>query len=302
MDGILNIYKEPGYTSFDVVARLRGILHQKKIGHTGTLDPMAEGVLLVCLGKATKLVDILTSKDKHYEAVVRLGFETDTEDITGKIISPDIYDAGYLSDKLSCEDIKKAVLSYVGSYMQIPPMYSAIKKDGKKLYEYARKGREIEREPREVFIYSIENMDISVPDIRFYVHCSKGTYIRSLARDIGKSLGVGATLAKLKRSSVNDYTADTALTLDKVEALSKEDKLSDYIIPIDKFLSMYKRLDVTGAGINFIKNGNKLAKNMVSNYVAKPDEIFRIYLDDEFMALYQYIGQERILKPYKMFL
>lgn len=302
MDGILNIYKEQGYTSFDVVAKLRGILHQRKIGHTGTLDPMAEGVLLVCLGKATKLVDLLTAKDKRYEAVIRLGFETDTEDITGQIVSSDLYDASLLKDKLTDEDIIEAVLSYAGSYMQIPPMYSAIKKDGKRLYEYARAGKEIEREAREVSIYSIQNIDIALPDVKFDVHCSKGTYIRSLARDIGRNLGVGAALAGLKRSRVNNYTADTALTLDKVEALVNEGRLSDYMIPIDELLSMYKRLDVTDAGINYINNGNKLAKNMVSGYDAKPDEIFRIYLNDEFIALYQYKAQERILKPYKMFL
>lgn len=173
IDGILNVYKEQDYTSFDVVAKLRGILKQKKIGHTGTLDPMAEGVLLVCLGKATKLVDLLTEGDKCYRATMKLGYETDTEDVTGETTAEG--DAAVLA-QLTQADVKRAILSFIGKYDQIPPMYSAIKKDGKKLYEYARAGIEVKREPRPVEIYAIQDITKEADDTySFDVYCSKGS-------------------------------------------------------------------------------------------------------------------------------
>jgi len=161
-DGIINVYKEKGYTSFDVVARLRGILKQKKIGHTGTLDPDAEGVLVVCLGKATKLCEMLTDKDKCYDAVLMLGRTTDTEDSSGKVLSETEVD-------VTEAEVREAVLSFVGGYDQIPPMYSAIKVGGKKLYELARQGKEIEREPRHVEINEIEIKDINLPYVNFVI-------------------------------------------------------------------------------------------------------------------------------------
>ncbi|HCA21893.1 MAG TPA: tRNA pseudouridine(55) synthase, partial [Lachnospiraceae bacterium] len=200
-NGILNLYKEQGFTSFDAVAKLRGILHQKKIGHTGTLDPLAEGVLVMLLGSATKLSDILTSDHKEYEAEMKLGCTSDTDDITGNIVyktgcsEDDHNEATAESEEESGrdtnavvptnEEIEVAVMSFVGSYDQLPPMYAAIKVDGKKLYEYAREGKSVERTPRKVDIHEIKIMEINYPYVRFYVKCSKGTYIRSLCRDIG---------------------------------------------------------------------------------------------------------------------
>ena len=178
LDGFLNVYKEQGYTSFDVVAKLRGILKQKKIGHTGTLDPMAEGVLLVCLGQATKLSEMLIDKDKTYRCVMLLGKTTDTEDVTGKVLT----ETADIPDEAS---VIEAVNSFIGTYGQIPPMYSAIKVNGKKLYEYPRQGIEIERSPREVTIFEVKIENVSLPRVAFTIHCSKGTYIRSLCRDIG---------------------------------------------------------------------------------------------------------------------
>ena len=165
-DGIINVYKEPGYTSFDVVAKLRGILHQKKIGHTGTLDPQAEGVLVVCLGKATKLCDILPDHDKEYEAVLLLGTTTDTEDTSGTIISTHPV-------TVSEQSVKEAVEAFVGTYEQIPPMYSAIKINGKKLYELARQGQTVERTPRKVTIYWLEILSIDLPRVRLRIQCSR---------------------------------------------------------------------------------------------------------------------------------
>ena len=169
----MNIYKEAGYTSHDVVAKLRGIVKQKKIGHTGTLDPDAVGVLPVCFGSATKLCDLMTDKSKEYETLMRLGVTTDTQDMSGTILAQ-----SPVSVKAS--DVEQAILGFVGGYDQVPPMYSALKVNGRKLYELAREGREVERQPRHVDISFIRILDISLPEVRFLVGCSKGTYIRTL--------------------------------------------------------------------------------------------------------------------------
>ena len=183
VNGILNVYKEKGYTSHDVVAKLRGIVGQKKIGHTGTLDPDAEGVLPVCLGRATKVCDMLTEKDKTYEAVLLLGKETDTQDISGTVLR-----VGE-TEGLTQEQVKDCVMSFVGEYDQIPPMYSALKVNGKKLYELAREGKTIERKSRKVEIKEIRILEMALPRVRMEVSCSKGTYIRTLCHDIGEKLG-----------------------------------------------------------------------------------------------------------------
>ena len=182
-NGVINVYKEPGYTSFDVVAKLRGILKQKKIGHTGTLDPAATGVLPVCLGNATKLCDMLTDKDKEYVAELLLGVETDTQDTTGEVLSR-------REVNMSEEQVRLAAESFVGAYNQVPPMYSALKVNGKKLYELAREGKEIERKSRTIEVYDIRIRQFLPPDrVEIDVDCSKGTYIRTLCSDIGKALG-----------------------------------------------------------------------------------------------------------------
>ncbi len=301
IDGIINVYKEQGYTSFDVVAKLRGILKQKKIGHTGTLDPMAEGVLMVCLGKATKLVDMMTSGTKEYEAEMKLGITTDTEDITGRVLSQ----AG--TDNIDEDAILDTINSFVGEYMQIPPMYSAIKKDGKKLYEYARSGVEIEREPRPVEIFSIRNIKIELPYISFVVHCSKGTYIRSLCRDIGDKLGVGGTLTKLTRSEVHGFYLKDSLKLADIEAKRDDNTLEQYILPVDALLNKFKAYSIKNEYKKLLINGNKLyMKQLIerdnSNDVEADKNIIRVYSGDEFLALYEYNIADDNYKPYKMFL
>lgn len=212
MDGVINVYKEKGYTSHDVVAKMRGILKQRKIGHTGTLDPMAEGVLPVCLGTATKLCDMLADKSKTYEAVLLLGVETDTQDITGTILAQ----APVKTDK---EQVKKAVLSFLGPYNQVPPMYSALKIDGKKLYELARQGKEVERAARPVEILDIQIKNIALPRVELLVSCSKGTYIRTLCYDIGKKLGCGGCMEALIRTRVSGFLAEDSLTLSQLQKL-----------------------------------------------------------------------------------
>ena len=186
MDGILNIYKEKGFTSHDVVAVVRRTINQKKVGHTGTLDPDAEGVLPICVGKATKLADYIMNTGKTYEAEITLGVETTTQDSSGEVTARQSVD-------FNEEKIEQAVYSFNGDYMQIPPMYSAVKVNGKKLYELARKGQEIERKARKVEIRDISIIEFMPPDkIKISVDCSKGTYIRTLAADIGIKLGCGA--------------------------------------------------------------------------------------------------------------
>ena len=300
IDGILNVYKEKDYTSFDVVAKLRGILKQKKIGHTGTLDPMAEGVLLVCLGKATKLVDLLTEGDKCYRATVKLGYETDTEDVTGETTAEG--DAAVLA-QLTQADVERAILSFVGKYDQIPPMYSAIKKDGKKLYEYARAGIEIKREPRPVEIYAIQDITKKADDTySFDVYCSKGTYIRSLCRDIGRKLSCLAVLSGLLRKEVHGFSVTDALTLQEIEVRQADGTLQDAILPVDALLKQYPAYEITEQAENYLRNGNKLSPRFFKDMGERRDTRIRVYHAGKFAALYDYKEEEQIYKPFKMFL
>ncbi len=215
-NGFLNIYKESGWTSMDVCAKLRRILHMKKIGHAGTLDPMAEGVLPVALGRATKDVDRIGDGVKTYRAGMLLGVETDTEDITGQTLKTFAGEC-WPSD----EEIREAVMSFLGDYEQLTPMYSARKVDGKKLYQYAREGKEVERKTKKVQILDIRIEEIKAPHVRFTVSCTKGTYIRTLCRDIGEKLGCGACMESLERTKVGDFTVDTAKTIAEIEDMAE---------------------------------------------------------------------------------
>ena len=219
--GIINVYKEKGFTSHDVVAKLRRIVGQKKIGHTGTLDPDATGVLPVCLGKATKLCDLLTDKNKTYEAVLLLGKTTDTQDITGEVLEEKSTEA------LTEEKVREAIEGFIGDYEQIPPMYSALKVNGKKLYELAREGKVIERKARPVKILDIQILEIDLPKVRMEVSCSKGTYIRTLCHDIGEKLGCGGCMESLIRTRVSTFRIEDAKTLDEIETLKQEGKLAE---------------------------------------------------------------------------
>lgn len=307
-DGIINVYKEKGYTSFDVVARLRGILKQKKIGHTGTLDPDAEGVLVVCLGKATKLCEMLTDKDKCYDAVLMLGRTTDTEDSSGKVLSETEVD-------VTEAEVLEAVLSFVGGYDQIPPMYSAIKVGGKKLYELARQGKEIEREPRHVEINEIEIKDINLPYVNFVISCSKGTYIRSLCRDIGDKLSCGGIMDSLIRSSVNisetgmKFSIEDSLKLDKIEKFVDDGKLEEHILTIDKMFPNLIKVRVSGEGEKKLKNGNMLflrdfdCGDSFSSHPKKDGLECLVYdVQGTFTAIYRYNESIHGWKAYKMFI
>ncbi len=216
MDGIINIYKEAGYTSADVVAKLRGILRQKKIGHTGTLDPAAEGVLPICLGKGTKLVDMLTEEKKTYRAVLLLGRETDTQDTTGTTVHETDFTAFLGESGQTAEafarNLAETAAGFVGDYMQVPPMYSALKVNGKRLYELARKGIEVERKPRLQHIYRIDIDRVDLPRAELTVECSRGTYIRTLCHDIGQKLGCGGCMEHLLRTQVGPFLLESSGT------------------------------------------------------------------------------------------
>ena len=234
INGILNIYKEKGYTSHDVVAKLRGIVGQKKIGHTGTLDPDAEGVLPVCLGRATKLCDMLTDKNKTYETILLLGKTTDTQDISGEVLKTG--DTAALTE----EQVKNCICGYIGEYDQLPPMYSALKVNGKKLYELAREGKEVERKTRKVQILDIQIKEVKLPRVRMEVSCSKGTYIRTLCHDIGEELGCGGCMEQLLRTRVSCFNLKDSLKLDEVRAYREQEKLAEILIPIDEMFSNKK--------------------------------------------------------------
>lgn len=248
-NGILNVYKEQGYTSHDVVAKLRGILKQKKIGHTGTLDPAAEGVLPVCLGKATKVCELLTDKDKTYQAVLHLGVVTDTQDMTGEILEQK--DAA-----VSEAEVREAILGFVGEYAQVPPMYSALKVNGKKLCDLAREGKTVERKARKIKILEITIDQIALPFVTMTVTCSKGTYIRTLCHDIGESLGCGGCMETLLRTKVSYFSLEDSLRLSEIERLSAEEKLEEVLLPVDALFSEYPKLTLRKGKEAKAYNGN----------------------------------------------
>lgn len=297
MNGIINVYKERGFTSHDVVAKLRGILHMKKIGHTGTLDPDATGVLPVCIGKATKVCGLLTDKDKTYRAVVKLGVTTNTEDMTGEILS-------HHPVSVTKEQIEMAVSKFVGEIEQIPPMYSAIKINGKKLYELARQGKEVERKPRKVTIHEMKvlSMDFSEDEFTMEVSCSKGTYIRTLCKDIGELLGCGAAMKTLVRTRVSEFYLEQAITLGQIEQAVKEGKIQEYLVPIDAMFSDLKDCVVSDEALRLLLNGNCIAKKDTSYQTPIDKEQVRMYsMENEFYAIYEYRREEDKYFVVKMF-
>ena len=306
MNGILNIYKEAGFTSHDVVAKLRGIVKQKKIGHTGTLDPDAEGVLPVCLGNATKLCGLLSDKEKTYEAVLLLGQTTDTQDISGKILSK--------SPVTADEDtVRKAVLSFLGDYGQVPPMYSALKVGGKKLYELAREGKEVERKARRVRIFDIRIHEICLPEVSFSVTCSSGTYIRTLCQDIGEALGCGGCMKSLLRTHVDRFEVNESLRLSEIETLMREGRIEEVLLPVDEVFAAYPKLWMRKGSDRLVHNGNPFLEADVESISVPeteknaeiPDTPVRVYdSSGRFVGIYKYLKeqQKEMYRPVKMFL
>ena len=306
LNGVINIYKIKGFTSHDVVAKLRGIVKQKKIGHTGTLDPDATGVLPVCLGSATKLCDMLTDKEKEYIAKVQLGVTTDTQDMTGTVLS-------HKEVNVSKEEVIAAIESFVGPYEQIPPMYSALKVNGKKLYELAREGKEVERKARPVVIHYIEILEMDLPEIIIRVGCSKGTYIRTLCHDLGQKLGCGAAMAALERTKSGQFSLDTAITLEELEEKIKaageqrEVFLQSIVIPVDQMFSKLAELRLLPEWERLVQNGNSFEeKNLKKEFMEKERKDksqYRVYIGENvFMGVYEYRKAEKNFSPVKMFI
>lgn len=366
IDGIINVYKEQGFTSHDVVAKLRGILHQKKIGHTGTLDPDAVGVLPVCLGSGTKLCDMLTDTDKVYRATMLLGLSTDTQDTSGAILSEcaaalkdgeqacagplkasgaiaDTYAAApkqspLLTDEaagmpeilLDADAIRAAIHSFVGAYDQVPPMYSALKVNGRKLYELAREGREVERAPRRVEIHEIviermetvEEVIAGIPfkaappklpkiQVTMTVRCSKGTYIRTLCHDIGHKLGTGGCMSALARIQVGVFGLESAMTLKEVEAAVSAGTFPEKVTPVDAMFEALPAMTVDAFGGRLLRNGNPLPQTAVLFAGGRHDGAeaaledgarVRVYdMEGRFTAIYAYHRKQREFKVVKMF-
>ena len=296
--GVINVYKEQGFTSHDVVAKLRGIVGQKKIGHTGTLDPDAVGVLPVCLGRATKLCDMLTDKDKVYEAVMLLGVETDTQDTTGQILKSSE------TDEITEEQVRAAVLDFVGDYNQVPPMYSALKINGKKLYELAREGKTVERKSRKVQIHGIRILEMNLPHVRMEVDCSKGTYIRTLCHDIGEKLQVGGCMEELERTKVGRFLKEDAVTLDEVRQKMEQGEGAELFTPLDQIFAELPAVTVTDAKAWMSYNGNDLPERFLLEKEAWTDgQEVRVYDSRKnFIGLYQYRAPKKLFHIKKMFL
>ncbi len=297
LSGIINVYKEKGYTSFDVVAKLRGILKIKKIGHTGTLDPDAEGVLPVCLGKATKVCGLLTDKDKEYETVLLLGTTTDTQDVSGAVLEQKAV-------AVSGQQVKEAIMSFVGDYLQTPPMYSALKVDGKKLCDLARAGVTVERKPRPVRILSITILEITLPRVRMRVECSKGTYIRTLCQDIGERLGCGGCMETLLRTRVADFRIEDALRLAEIKRLAADEGERSFLKPIDSVFLQYPAASVKSEFHRLLYNGNRLSRQMFASYETEWEKApLRVYdADGQFAGIYELKKETRDYKPLKVFM
>lgn len=296
VNGIINVYKEKGYTSFDVVAKMRGIFGQKKIGHTGTLDPDAQGVLPVCLGKATKVCDLLTDKDKVYKATMLLGIQTDTLDISGKVCNKAMVN-------VTEEQVRDVISTFVGTIEQVPPMYSALKVNGKKLYELAREGKTIERKARKVSIYDITIDEIRLPEVVMTVSCSKGTYIRSLCDDIGTKLGCYGCMKDLLRTKVACFDIGDAYKISEIEKLKES-----IVLPVDMLFENIPAVNTVLMAQKLIENGNRIPAEMINadgNKQRKYDDEgrYRIYNpEDSFVGIYTYKAETDDFKPVKIFM
>ena len=299
MNGIINIYKEKGFTSFDVVAKLRGILKTRKIGHTGTLDPDAEGVLPVCVGKATKICELLTDKTKEYEAVMLLGRTTDTQDVTGETLTQQ-------EVRCSAKEVGKAVLSFAGDYMQVPPMYSAVKVNGKKLYELAREGKEIARKARTIEVYDIRIRRFLPPDrVEMDIDCSKGTYIRTLCADIGKALGCGGHMAELLRTATGSFSLENAIKLDDLKALAEQERAEDALLTMQEALRDFPVIKIAEGSTKLLYNGGKIQEKYFTKQpkALQEDEIAAVYdFENHLVGLYTLKKEETnfYIKPFKM--
>lgn len=284
MTGILLIDKPEDWTSHDVVAKLRGVSRERRIGHSGTLDPMATGLLVVFLGRATRAVEFAEADQKTYIAGLRLGMTTDTQDITGNCLKN--------SDLIPKRaDVEKALARFCGGIQQIPPMYSAIKRDGKKLYELARKGVEVDRPPRDIFIYELSILEGEGADYLLRVRCSKGTYIRTLCHDIGDMLGCGGCMSSLRRVNAGAFSVEQA---SKLEELTEAEAVQSRLLPVDSLFYAYPKYQIPELQIRSVRNGNAVPA------MSLEEGRYRVYAPNgEFLLLGEAVGG--VLKTVKSF-
>lgn len=288
-DGIINLFKPDGITSHDAVMAIRKKFKNTKVGHTGTLDPMATGVLPICLGKATRITEYLLSDNKKYRCEMILGIETDTQDIWGNIIEKKQVD-------LDDEQIKKAVTHFLGAIEQTPPIYSALKVKGKKLYEYARQGKKVDIKSRCITIHTIDVLKIQDQRVLFDVKCSKGTYIRTLCHDIGALLGCGAAMSALQRTASGRFEIEDSVTIEALDQLSPD----QYLFPMDYPLNHLGKIDITDEK-SFEKAGNGCLLNKNDFSIQKNSEIVRVYYKKKFIALGAYNDHLHTVKLKKVF-
>lgn len=295
MTGIIILDKPEGITSFGAVARVRRICSEKKCGHSGTLDPMATGVLTVMLGGATRFIELFPNHNKAYRASFRLGTVTDTLDITGKVLETRETD-------VTAEQVKEKIRDFIGDINQLPPMYSAVSVGGQRLYDLARKGIEVERQPRQVTVFSIdvlsENEETNEYEIQ--VECSSGTYIRTLISDLGEALGCGAVLTALRRTKANGFDIKNAVTLEQLEEAVKNGKISDILIPVDRALEEYPVIKVSEAQAKRFRNGGELSLDRLK--YPRMLGYFRIYdPNGNFIGIGE-IGQKDCLEIKRVFM
>jgi len=292
MDLIINLNKSKGITSQEAVTNVKKILKAKKAGHTGTLDPLATGVLLICINRATRLASYFSSLDKEYKAVMKLGETTDTQDAEGNIIGRK--GIGNISDA----SIRDALKLFEGEISQIPPIFSALKHKGKPLYEYARKGVAISSEPRIVFVYNIELLNIDMPFVSFKVRCSKGTYIRTLCNDIGEKLDVGAHLFKLERLAIGDFSIQDSLSIEKLKSTSIE-LLHKGIYTMDTALSWMPELRIESSQVRLVRNGAPISIEQLPDFSDAMKSAVGIRVkspDGEFLAVGSYQSDKNMVR------
>lgn len=293
LNGIICINKPKGFTSFDVIAKLRGILKMKKLGHSGTLDPMATGVLPVFAGNATKAISILPDTEKSYLAGFKLGIVTDTEDITGNILEKHPVSAGR-------EELEKAAEAFRGKIKQTPPMYSAVSVGGKRLYTLARKGIEIDRPSREITVSSFEihEFNLETGEGQIFVTCSKGTYIRTLINDMGQNLGCGGIMTSLVRTKANGFSLEDCFTLEEIERFRDENRLDSAVISAEKLFSELPSLTLNGKKTQMYKNGVKLRLNELDGFDGK--NRYRIYsAENNFLGIAESDRENNVLRVLK---
>ena len=302
MDGILPLYKERGMTSHDCVFKLRKILHTKKIGHGGTLDPDVDGVLPICIGKGTKVIEYLTDSGKEYEGEITLGFSTTTEDASGEVVAQKA-----VRQPLSNQAIDQMMATFIGQITQIPPMYSAVKVNGKRLYEYARAGQEIERPQRKADIYAFEriseptyNEENQTQSWRFRVSCGKGTYVRTLAVDLGEKLAYPAHMSDLTRTQAGGMDRTQALTLTQVAQLMEDGKFEEHLLPIEVGVKEFPRIDLTDELYAKVRNGLPFEKEAL-NIPEHATNLVALFYKDQVVSLYQpHPSKANIWKPSKV--